>query len=57
MSDIMNSVHRLIFERTLNLFDWWCISLISVLAAEYSAWFWLMIIPCIYISITQHKKL
>jgi hypothetical protein len=57
MNDIIASIHRFIFERTLNLFDWWSMSLVAFLATEYSVWCWLLIIPCIYVSISESRKL
>lgn len=57
MNEFLSSVHRYIFERSLNLFDFWCVLAIGALAAEYSAWFWLMLIPCVMVSITEQRKL
>ena len=57
MKEIFTEMHRFIFERSLNLFDWWYITVIGSLATEYSAWFFLLLIPCVYISVTEYRKL
>lgn len=57
MKEFLSSVHRYIFERSLNLFDFWCVLAIGTLAAEYSNWFWLLLFPCVVVSITEQRKL
>lgn len=57
MKELLTDMHRFIFERSLNLFDFWYMTTIATLAAEYSSWWWLALIPCIYVSIKEYNKL
>lgn len=57
MNELLSNMHRFIFERSLNLFDFWYITVVASLATEYSAWIWLLIIPCMMVSISEQRKL
>lgn len=57
MKELLDEMHRFIFERSLNLFDFWYLVAIATLATEYTAWCWLLVIPCVYVSVKEYNKL
>jgi len=57
MREFLDEIHSMVFTHSLNIFDLWALVTISTLAAEYSAWFWLMLIPCVVVSIKENNKL
>ena len=57
MKEFLDEIHSLIFTHSLNIFDLWALTTISSLATEYSGWCWLLLIPCVIVSIRENNKL
>jgi len=57
MKEFLDEIHSFIFVHTFNLFDLWYLSAIASLSTEFSPWWWLMLIPCVYVSIRENNKL
>lgn len=57
MREILEDIHSFIFTHSLNIFDFWYLGAISALASEYSAWCWLLLIPCLVVSVRENNKL
>lgn len=57
INNLISDILTFIFNRSINLFDFWAIMAIAHLHAEYDTlWVWVLFIPAVAISGIMNKR-
>jgi hypothetical protein len=52
---VLGKFNRLIYTPKFSLFEVWCIYLVGSLAAAYSYWWYLLLVPVLILSIRMER--